>query len=64
MKQLQILAFSFLIMVCCNCCKKDSTNTTDVPGLPPATQIGANTFGFLLNGQPWVPKGNNGGGLI
>jgi hypothetical protein len=35
---------------------------TDIPGLPPATQIGANTFGFLLNGQPWVPSGNNGTG--
>jgi hypothetical protein len=35
---------------------------TDTPGLPPATQIGANTFGFLLNGQPWVPQGNNGSG--
>lgn len=42
-------------------CKKDS-NTTDVLGLPPATQIGANTFGFLLNGEPWVPQGNNGSG--
>ena len=23
--------------------------------LPPATQTGANTFGCLLNGQPWLP---------
>lgn len=29
-------------------------------GLPPATQTGANTLGFLLNGQPWTPKGFNG----
>ncbi|MBX9782895.1 MAG: hypothetical protein K2X48_06365, partial [Chitinophagaceae bacterium] len=35
---------------------------TDTPGLPPATQTGANTFGFLLNGQPWIPQGNNGSG--
>lgn len=28
--------------------------------LPPATQTGANTFGFLANGQPWTPSGNNG----
>lgn len=33
---------------------------TDVPGLPPATQEGKNTFGFLLNGQPWTPAGFNG----
>ena len=28
--------------------------------LPPATQTGANTFGCLVNGQPWLPSGNNG----
>lgn len=28
--------------------------------MPPATQIGANTFGCLVNGQPWTPSGNNG----
>ena len=28
--------------------------------LPPATQTGANTFGCLLNGQPWTPSGNDG----
>ncbi|SDY37750.1 hypothetical protein [Hymenobacter psychrophilus] len=28
--------------------------------LPPATQTGANTFGCLLNGQPWTPSGFNG----
>lgn len=34
-------------------CKKDNT---DPNGLPPATQEGKNTGGFLLNGQPWLPK--------
>ena len=29
-------------------------------GLPNATQSGKNTFGFLLNGEPWTPKGFNG----
>jgi len=38
-------------------CKK---NPTDSNGLPPATQEGKNTFGFLLNGQVWTPQGNNG----
>ena len=28
--------------------------------LPPATQEGKNTCGFLLNGKVWVPKGNSG----
>ena len=44
-------------------CKKQSNNNTDdtnVPGLPPATQIGANTFGCLVNGVPWVPQGFGG----
>ena len=32
------------------------------PGGPtaPATQTGANTFGCLVNGQPWTPQGNDG----
>ena len=46
------------------CCKEKPTsgNDNDIPGLPPATQSGANTLGFLLNGQPWTPQGNDGGG--
>jgi len=28
--------------------------------LPPATQTGAQTMGFLLNGQVWTPSGNVG----
>ena len=31
-----------------------------VEQLPAATQTGANTFGCLVNGQVWVPKGYNG----
>lgn len=31
-----------------------------VDQLPPATQTGANTFGCLVNGQPWTPKGYDG----
>src|SRR5579863_10477228 len=27
--------------------------------LPPATQTGANTFGFLLNGKVWLPQGGS-----
>ena len=39
------------------CKKKDPA---PVDQLPPATQTGAGTFGCLVNGQPWTPKGNNG----
>ncbi len=41
----------------CSSCKK---NITDRNGLPPATQNGSKTLGFLLNGQPWTPQGFNG----
>ena len=51
-------------MFCFAKCEKekpiDSTNN-DIPGLPPATQVGANTFGCLINGIPWVPEGYGGG---
>jgi len=40
-------------------CKKKS-DPAPVDQLPPATQTGANTFGCLLNGQPWTPSGNDG----
>jgi hypothetical protein len=30
--------------------------TDPEPELPPATQIGANTIGFKVNGKVWVPK--------
>jgi len=39
-------------------CKKDNADPLDK--LPPATQTGANTFGCLINGQAWTPKGYNG----
>jgi hypothetical protein len=38
-----------------SCPKKDS-NTN--PQLPPPTQTGANTVGFLLNGKIWLPGGS------
>lgn len=43
-------------------CKKNSFDPDNPYGLPNATQSGKNTLGFLLNGQPWTPKGNNGTG--
>ena len=40
-------------------CKKNAPAPA-AEQLPPATQTGANTFGCLLNGQPWMPQGYNG----
>ena len=40
-------------------CKKKA-DPDPVAQLPPATQTGANTFGCLVNGQPWTPQGNDG----
>ncbi len=45
-----------LVMTGCTSCKKQ----VDTNGLPPATQSGSNTMGFLLNGQAWTPSGYNG----
>ena len=39
-------------------CKKNDPDP--LSQLPPATQTGANTFGCLVNGQPWTPQGYNG----
>lgn len=40
-------------------CKKDDPNA-----LPDATQEGSNTAGFLLDGQPWLPKGSTLGSNV
>jgi hypothetical protein len=40
----------------CKSCKKD------VNPLPPETQTGANTFGCLIDGQPYIPDGSGGFG--
>ncbi|MFY7814780.1 MAG: hypothetical protein ACOVRK_06250 [Chryseobacterium taeanense] len=49
---------TIIYLFCFSECRKK--NIIDVPGLPPATQQGKNTLGFLLNGVPWIPKGFNG----
>jgi hypothetical protein len=51
------------IIVCTNifaACKKDKNTIDPADQLPPATQIGANTFGCLVNGKVYVPKGSDG----
>lgn len=39
------------------CCCDDDQPTTPVDQLPPETQSGANTFGALLAGKPFIPSG-------
>lgn len=52
------LYLSLLVLTQCSKCKQDDPAPRDPASqLPPATQTGANTFGCLLNGQPWIPSG-------
>ncbi len=44
-----LLLLSFLTMQC-------SKTSVDPNGLPPISQVGANTFGCLINGEIWIPK--------
>ena len=55
--QLLLIAFVF-------CLAQFKKANTDSNNLPAATQEGKNTLGFLLNGQPWTPQGNNGTGNL
>lgn len=54
-----ITAITFLLLTAMSC-KKNKDNQKDQ--LPPATQIGANTFGCLVNGKAYIPKGYSGTG--
>ncbi|SHK08211.1 DUF6252 family protein [Hymenobacter psychrotolerans] len=49
---------ALLLLTQCSKCKNDDPSPLE--RLPPATQTGANTFGCLVNGQPWTPQGNDG----
>lgn len=53
-----LLYAALLLLTQCSKCKKDDPAPEEQ--LPPATQTGANTFGCLINGQPYLPSGNNG----
>ena len=50
-KLLLILITTFTL---CSCDKDNDKPTNPVSQLPPATQTGANTFGCLINGEPFV----------
>jgi hypothetical protein len=50
MKKLFLLLLTTFTLSSCN--NDDDKSTNPIDQLPPETQIGANTFGFLVNGQP------------
>lgn len=50
-KLLLILITTFTL---CSCDKDNDKPTNPVSQLPPATQTGENTFGCLINGEPFV----------
>ena len=53
-KNLFLLLFTTLTLSCCNK-DDDKPPLTELEKLPPATQIGANTFGCLLDGVAFKP---------
>ncbi|MBC6699972.1 DUF6252 family protein [Hymenobacter puniceus] len=57
MRKLFLYVALLLLSQCSKC--KDNDPAPEAQ-LPPATQTGANTFGCLVNGQPWTPQGNFG----
>jgi hypothetical protein len=48
----------WLNLASCNSCKKTLEQSTNT--LPPATEVGANTLGAIIDGNVWVPAGSNG----
>lgn len=59
MKKLLLPALALALLTQCH--KRDPDPAKPEDQLPAATQTGADTFGCLLNGQPWTPSG--GGAL-
>ena len=53
MKKLTFLFFLLLLMSCSN------DDSSPIDALPSATQIGANTFGCLINGKALLPRSGN-----
>jgi hypothetical protein len=56
---MKYLLFLLLTLTINSCDKNDDDNGPQDPisQLPPATQVGANTFGALLDGEPFIPNG-------
>ena len=56
-----LIALLFIPLFSAKCTKKPIEPTppkTPLEQLPPATQTGANTFGCLVDGEVYIPKGN------
>ncbi|OIQ18609.1 MAG: hypothetical protein BM557_06700 [Flavobacterium sp. MedPE-SWcel] len=52
--------FTLLILLSLTACNNDDNNngsTNPVDQLPPATQTGENSFGCLLDGEAFIPRG-------
>lgn len=66
MKHKLFFIITALLFVCLTAskCKKDKIPENPVDQLPPETQIGANTFGCLVDGKVFVPKGSPFSGPI
>jgi putative hemolysin len=52
------LYLALALLTQCSSCKDHDPSPEQQ--LPPATQTGANTFGCLVNGKAWTPRGNDG----
>ena len=59
MKNLKLFTLIIMAIFALNSCKKEKTG---IDALPPATQEGKETFGCLVNGEVFTPKGSNLGG--
>ena len=61
-----ILSLSGLFfLLTANSCKKHKHDVqSEESKLPPETQTGANTFGCLINGKAFLPKGSGFGGPV
>lgn len=54
---MKILTFFSTLLLLLAACNREAPQPTDpLDLLPPATQTGENTLGFLLNGEPWTPN--------
>ncbi len=52
-------------MLSANSCKKNKNDSrSELSKLPPETQTGANTFGCLVNGKAFLPKGPSLGPIL